>query len=840
MFMFTCRSKLSAPAAFVAVSIYGWNSPAAARDYFNPALIEGVHSEAFTTDLSAFEKGAQAPGQYYVDVAINNNTVDKRDINFVYSEKSQKLVPCISVALLRQWGIKTELYPALKADEEGCADLSAIPEADSNFDFNNQRLELSIPQAAVKSQARGAVPPELWDNGITAASLNYSLYGFTTKRKETGEVSNSQFANLRPGFNIGPWRLRNYSTWNRDANGNEKWSSIYTYIQRPLASLNSQLTLGESSSFSDVFDSIPFRGAQIASDDDMLPDSLRGYAPVVRGIARTNAQVVIRQNGYQIYQNTVSPGAFEIDDMYSTGGAGDLYVTVKEADGSEQNFIVPFASLPLLQREGRLKYALTGGQYRSYDSRIEKTPFGQFTGAYGLPYAVTTYGGVQHADKYTSLATGLGKNFGSFGAASVDLTQAHAELPDGQRSTGQSWRARYSKNFIETGTNFAIAGYRYSTSGYYGMQEVLEQYGSNMQSTDRRRNRAEVNMNQSLGDGLGSVSLSAMREDYWKSGRTMQSSSIAYNNNWRAINYSLNYTKSKNGNISAFNNRGLYEKNELFSLNISLPLSMMTARTWANYSLTTDKFSGTTQTAGLSGTALENDTLSWGVQQGRSGNGVGYNGSLNGSYRGAYGQLSSGYDYDRYSQRLNYSLQGGVIAHENGITLSQPLGETNVLVKAPGAGGVGLSNQTGASTDWRGYTALSSVQPYKNNTIALRTETFSGDTEFELTTAKVTPTRGAIVRAEFRADIGNRALITLLQKSGQPVPFGAVVTTGHDTQKSFIVGTEGQVYLTGLKDAGKITAKWGPENESHCQADYSVKIDKKEPLTLLTITCGNI
>lgn len=106
---------------------------------------------------------------------------------------------------------------------------------------------------------------------------------------------------------------------------------------------------------------MPFRGAQLASDDDMLPDSLKGYAPVVRGIARTNAQVVVRQNGYQIYQSYVAPGAFEITDMYPTGGAGDLDVTIKETDGSEQHFILPYASLPVLQREGRLKYALTGG-----------------------------------------------------------------------------------------------------------------------------------------------------------------------------------------------------------------------------------------------------------------------------------------------------------------------------------------------------------------------------------------------------------------------------------------------------------------------------------------------
>lgn len=75
----------------------------------------------------------------------------------------------------------------------------------------------------------------------------------------------------------------------------------------------------------------------------MVPESIRGYAPVVRGIARTNAQVVIRQNGYTIYETYVSPGNFEITDMYPTGGSETCNVTIKESDGSEQYIIVPFA-----------------------------------------------------------------------------------------------------------------------------------------------------------------------------------------------------------------------------------------------------------------------------------------------------------------------------------------------------------------------------------------------------------------------------------------------------------------------------------------------------------------
>ncbi|MFH4043542.1 fimbria/pilus outer membrane usher protein, partial [Acinetobacter baumannii] len=92
------------------------------------------------------------------------------------------------------------------------------------------------------------------------------------------------------------------------------------------------------------------------------------------------------------YQSYVRPGAFEISDMYSTGGSGDLYVTVEESDGSRQEVVVPYASLPVLRREGSLKYSITSGQYRPYDGAVDETPFTQATASYGLPYGATTFG----------------------------------------------------------------------------------------------------------------------------------------------------------------------------------------------------------------------------------------------------------------------------------------------------------------------------------------------------------------------------------------------------------------------------------------------------------------
>ena len=82
----------------------------------------------------------------------------------------------------------------------------------------------------------------------------------------------------------------------------------------------------------------------------------------MRGLARTPAKLVIRQNGYVIYQSYVSAGAFAITDLNPTSSSGDLDVTVEEKDGGQQHYVVPYSTVPLLQREGRVKYDAVVGK----------------------------------------------------------------------------------------------------------------------------------------------------------------------------------------------------------------------------------------------------------------------------------------------------------------------------------------------------------------------------------------------------------------------------------------------------------------------------------------------
>jgi outer membrane usher protein len=239
--------------------------------------------------------------------------------------------------------------------------------------------------------------------------------------------------------------------------------------------------------------------------------------------------------------------------------------------------------------------------------------------------------------------------------------------------------------------------------------------------------------------------------------------------------------------------------------------------------LNSSKNGNTTNSVSLGGTTLEGNNLSWSVQQGYGTQGQGNSGSLNANWRATYGELTGGYGYDTYSRRLSYGLQGGMVAHGEGVTLSQPLGETVALVSAPGAKGVSIAGQTGVKTDFRGYAVVPYASPYRKNNITLDTETMGDNTEVAIATQTVIPTRGAVVKAEYQASVGERVLMVLTRANGQVVPFGATVSSAQSTgEQGFIVGDSGEVYLTGLSQSGTLNAKWGSGAEQQCRASYQL------------------
>lgn len=747
--------------------------PVDAEYYFNPRFLSNDLAES--VDLSAFTKGREAPpGTYRVDIYLNDEFMTSRDITFIADDNNAELIPCLSTDLLVSLGIKkialldNKEHSAEKhvPDNSACTPLQdRLADASTEFDVGQQHLSLSVPQIYVGRMARGYVSPDLWEEGINAGLLNYSFNGNSINNRSNHNAGKSNYAylNLQSGINIGSWRLRDNSTWSynsgsSNSSDSNKWQHINTSAERDIMPLRSRLTVGDSYTDGDIFDSVNFRGLKINSTEAMLPDSQHGFAPVIHGIARGTAQVSVKQNGYDVYQTTVPPGPFTIDDINSAANGGDLQVTIKEADGSIQTLYVPYSSVPVLQRAGYTRYALAMGEYRSGNNLQSSPKFIQGSLMHGLEGNWTPYGGMQIAEDYQAFNLGIGKDLGLFGAFSFDITQANTTLADGTRHSGQSVKSVYSKSFYQTGTNIQVAGYRYSTQGFYNLSDsaysrmsgytVKPPTGDTNEQTQfidyfnlfySKRGQEQISISQQLGN-YGTTFFSASRQSYWNTSRSDQQISFGLNVPFGDITTSLNYSYS--------NNIWQNDRDHLLAFTLNVPFShwMRTdsqsafRNSNASYSMSNDLKGGMTNLSGVYGTLLPDNNLNYSVQVGNTHGGntsSGTSGYSSLNYRGAYGNTNVGYSRSGDSSQIYYGMSGGIIAHADGITFGQPLGDTMVLVKAPGADNVKIENQTGIHTDWRGYAILPFATEYRENRVALNANSLADNVELDETVVTV-------------------------------------------------------------------------------------------------------
>lgn len=824
---------------------------AAAEDYFDPAFLKMLGEED-SVDLSIFAKpGSIAEGIYVTTVMVNQNSLGQ--YTFEYKKNSKGVIsPLLTVADLANFGVNVKQVDALKtlAPETVIDDIGAlIPDATSTLNLTQLQLDISVPQVAMSQKMRGWADPSLWDDGITAMMTNYSVSAGQTKNTPKygrNNTTKNVFVNFRSRLNVGAWRLYNNYNYAYTDNGNNASNQnrsnhqfANTFLTRDIIPLRSTFSLGEISTGSDVFDSFPAKGTALTSSEDMLPSQLRGYSPVISGIANSNARVTVRQNGNIVYETYVAPGEFRINDLQQAGLSGDYNVTVTEANGTERQFIVPYSSLPNMLRPGGWKYQVAGGRYDGgYTDGSRQEQFILATGAYGFPQNFTLYGGVLAAKDYYSLSSGLGISIGEFGAVSADVSFSSAKLADNNRTTGQSYRIRYSKSMLQTGTTVDLTALRYSTEGYYSFSEFNAQgynlkNGVNALMIERRRNSFQTQLSQNFGQ-YGSFSLSANRDDYWGSDRTNTGLSMSYSNSFKAFNVSLSYNinrmKSPNGD---------WPENRQLMLSVNVPLSGLlnssnVGATYLTSSISHDNTGKTQSSIGASGNLAGNSNLSYGLSQSWGNQNQVSQSNANLGYYGSKGGINIGYGYSRDNQSMNMSANGGAILHAGGLTFSQNIGDSAALVHLPQGAGTKLTNSD-STVDWNGYAVVPSLSNYNQNNIGLNPATLPDHVDVLRSNQNIYPTRGAIIGVTFTPRIGYQVLVDLQRDAGT-VPFGAIATlvttdTVQDTTATMpssspsingIVGDGGQVYMTGMPEQGQLQVTWGDKATQQCIADIDL------------------
>jgi outer membrane usher protein len=782
-------------------------------------------------DLSRFEQaGSVEPGTYKLEIFINAKGSVRQTVEVKGGEAGQQPRFCFKASHVKQWGVDASKLP----NQENVAKILAsdcvepqklIPQATIEIDMGSLSGTLSIPQAYAGRVERNYVAPEDWDGGITAGFVSYNANAYHSQ-PDSGDSTTQYNSSINSGFNVAGWRLRHNGNYT-NSKGLSTYRSLNSYAQTDVTSMKSQLTMGEYFTSGDSFDSIPFTGVQIASDDGMLPDNERGFAPVIRGVADTNAKVTVRQGKSVIYQTSVAPGPFVIDDLYATSYSGDMEVTVTEANGQEKRFTVPFASVVQMLRPGSSRFSVTTGEYRD-DSLSKKPKFVQATYRRGITNNLSVYSGGLISQDYASALAGvaIGTPYGAF-AFDTTLSRA-SNLPaapltndqygsDQSRNTldgtasGKSYRVSYSKMLESTNTNLAVAAYRFSSDEYLGFSDFAALQDNNGTPVYRERNRAQLNVSQSIGD-YGDLYASGLTRSYWDGRSNSTTFQVGYNKtfNWGSVGV----TASR-----SLNDEQGYGDQYMFT--VSLPLGSDSHSPRLSSTLNMNQGGDYNSQTMLSGSTGQNNQMNYGVyanvgkNNGEASQGFGGNAQYQTSVAQTGGSASSGENYKQYSA----SARGTVLAHSGGVVFTPAQGETMALVEAKGAEGARLTSGSGERVDSSGYGVVAGLNPYRNNAVGLDPKGLSDDVELKSTSETIAPRRGAIVKLKYDTLVGKPILLQIQPVAGREIPFGADVLNDKGESVA-MVGQGGLVFVRGEHSGMHVV--WGNDYDQSCQLIFVI------------------
>lgn len=784
-------------------------------------------------DLSRFSQaGYVTPGTYQLSLRVNKREVPEQTVQFMAPDNDPKgSQACFTPELVKKLGLKADAEAKLAWwHDRQCLDLSSLKGTELRADLGEERLYVSVPQAYLEYASDNWDPPSSWDNGVPGVIFDYNFNAQSISSQDSGDDS-SVTGNGATGMNLGPWRFR--AEWQSDYDNPEQgssrqnwdWTRYYAY--RALPMLGAKLTLGEDYLSSSVFDSFRYTGGSLVTDDNMLPPNLRGYAPEVSGVARTNAKVTISQQGRVIYETQVPPGPFRIQDLNNAIN-GTLDVTIRESDGSTQSYQIDTANVPYLTRPGMVRYRVAAGQPSDTGHHGQGPGFGSGEFSWGISNGWSLYGGTLLAGDYNALSLGIGRDLLILGALSFDVTESRASIPDQDTLQGGSYRLSYSKRFEETASQVSFAGYRFTERDFMSMSDYLTARYDEDSEVTHDKELYTVTFNQFFEKLKVNAYLSYSHRTYWDE---------VSNDSWNlSLSGFVDLWQFKNTNVSVtwFRNSDGDEHDDGMYVSVSVP--------WGdNGTLSYDGQYGSGDNSNMVGYyGRMDDNNSWQLKAGESGSSAAGSGyfthdgnmaemTVNGSYQGS--------DY----HALGMSLQGGVTATAQGMALhrnSKP-GGTRMMVDTGDVGDVPVRGYFGGVTETNrfGKAVITDISEYYRNSVSVDLNRLPEDVDATSSVVEGTLTEGAIGYRKLSVTEGQKAMAVIRLPDGSFPPFGAVVMNDDQTQTG-IVGDDGSTWLTGIKAGASAGVVW--DGKEQCRLSFPAGGVDVSRMLLLPCVAGGV
>ncbi|WP_241119188.1 fimbria/pilus outer membrane usher protein [Achromobacter xylosoxidans] len=784
-------------------------------------------------DLSTFSRdGYIAPGSYLLDIYLDQRLIQGQTLVKAVPVIGDGTVFCVTPGMVDMLSLKDEFRARLAqvntAEGGPCIDLDT-PDSRVVYSAEHQSLTLTVPQAWLQYQDPDWVPPARWSNGVNGVILDYNvLANRYMPRQGAGSASYTLYGT--GGLNLGAWRLRSDYQYNRYDSGGQsqaRFSLPQTYLFRALPQWRSKLTLGQTYLASAIFDPFRFAGVTLASDERMLPPSLQGYAPQITGIATSNAEVTVSQNGRLLYQTRVSPGPFVLPAV-NQYVSGNLDVSLRESDGTKRSWQVSTASVPFMTRKGNLRYQVSLGRPLfggPSGNHVAKPRFMAGEATWGAFNNTSLYGGlIVTDDNYQALALGAGQNMGALGALSADVTRSDARLPysSAPRRTGYSYRVNYAKSFDDLGSTLAFMGYRFSGRHFLSMREFIVRSALHGGDFRDEKQSYTVSYSQYIQPLELSVSLSLSRLNYWNDAAANNHYMLSFNKNARfgpLRNVSLSLSLARTQSVYGPTQNQVYA-----SLSIPLGDSRQLSYGYQNSG-------GGRMQQNVGYTDFSNPDTTWNLSASDDRDAPDRHQSVSGNIqsRTPYGRAAGDFTLQPGQYRsVGLNWYGSVTATAEGAAFGPPSSgdEPRMMIDTDGIAGVQIENGDGVTNRF-GIAVVNGVSSYRESNLAVDVNALPDGVDVADAMISQVLTEGAIGYTRVGARHGEQVLGRVELADGSHPPLGALVLSTRSGKTAGMVADGGLVYLNVEPDDREaLTVTWGGARECRLTLPAAAAIDQ--------------
>ena len=702
-----------------------------------------------------------------------------------------------------------------------------IPGAKVEFDSVQARADITIPRAWYASFARfgGYVPAQRWTYGIPAAVLNYQANA--EYQRYDGHSSKHGYLNLDGRFNLNEWRLYASGTFNADEEEDRTQTEFDrgdVYLTRVFGAQKSRLKAGEIHTQSFYQDSLPILGVELFDDESMLSSTERGYVPVVSGIAQTSARVTVRQFGRIVFERNVQPGPFSFADLPGLTSGTDLEVTIREENGSERTFVVPYTETPLQLRAGRVHYNVSAGRWRT-DTASNEKPFVFSAGVgYGLPIDASVFGGTQISENYRNATVGAASNLGLPGAVSLQFDGTQYSLQN-EDDRGTRMRLQWLKHFPATGSYLSASWRRYLSGRYLSLSETLsrrdadEWLPANWEGD--LKDEATLSFSQTLGQ-LGNWHLSGTFYRY-DSDQERSNLSSTYTTSWKGVSFSFSVQHARSVLAG-----GQTDRETILFANVTVPLSVLfgyrASTQYVNMGLQRGDDGKYRSNVGTSGSFGEHKHWSYSLSASHDTGENSFSGSL--SREGSYGHATLSASHSSDSSRIAGYGEGSLIGTSFGIFPAKRVNGASAFLEVPDAPEA-RPQQYSVATRAGDRIFITDLNNYQMNDITIDPNSIPANVMMPVYMQRLVPADDAVLFVSYETMKGWQFVPELTNREGQRLPFGSVarivahnLLSGMDT----VLNERGRAYFSAAPMTGVVEVVWDENQERHtCWAPYSLK-----------------